>query len=88
MKKKTEKINKLKTRRKIGQVVSRKSDKTAIVKVEILGEHRFYAKKYKIHRCFAAHDEKNETKVKDMVEIQPCRPISKTKHWKITEIIK
>lgn len=77
---------KLKKRRLTGIVVSTKGNKTAIVTVERLLVHPVYGKRYKRNKKFPVHDEENKTKVGDRVVFEECRPISKTKHWKIVEI--
>lgn len=84
----TAKIIKSKRQRLSGRVISKKSLKTAIVVIESLHLDPYYAKRYKRHRRIAAHDEKDAAKVNDLVEIEGCRPISKTKRWKIIEILK
>ena len=82
------KIKSVKRQRKIGIVVSKKTAKSAVVKLEKLVKHPYYQKRYKIHRRIAVDDEKDAAKAGDRVEIEECRPISKTKRWKIMEIIK
>lgn len=82
------KIKPTKSQRKMGIVVSKKMSKSLVVRIENLVKHPYYQKRYKIHRRICVHDEKNATKVGDRVEIEECRPISKTKSWKIVEIIK
>lgn len=64
-----------------GQVVSDKGDKTVIVKVESRVSHPVYKKFVRQSKKFAAHDETNQYKIGDLVEIQETRPISKTKTW-------
>ena len=68
--------------KKVGIVVSR-SDKTVYVLVERFVTHKKYKKKYRVSKKFAAHDEKNESKIGDLVQIVETRPISKLKRWKI-----
>jgi len=72
---------------KIGTVVSVKRDKTITVAVESRQMHPLYRKQYLATRKYTAHDEKNEAKLNDRVQIEEVRPISKTKHWKMTEIL-
>jgi small subunit ribosomal protein S17 len=76
-----------KKRQITGVVVSDKMDKTVIVKVERLVKHRFYHKY--IRRCakYAAHDEKNACHIGDKVLITESRPLSKTKRWRVSQII-
>ncbi len=64
-----------------GKVVSDKMDKTVVVAVERLKTHPLYKKQYKTTAKFKAHDEKNEYKVGDVVEITESRPISKQKKF-------
>ncbi len=66
-----------------GVVVSNKTDKTVTVSVETIKEHKKYKKKYKTHKKYYAHDEKNELKEGDIVIIEMCRPLSKTKRWRV-----
>jgi len=66
-----------------GVVVSDKMEKTAIVAVTRLKEHRIYKRKFKVTKRFKAHDEKKEYKIGDKVIIEECRPMSKDKKWRI-----
>jgi len=66
-----------------GEVVSDKGDKTVIVKVESRVSHPVYKKFIRRSKKFAAHDESNQFKVGDKVDIQECRPLSKTKTWTV-----
>lgn len=70
----------------IGQVVSLKMAKTAVVALRRLKSHPLYRKKVRVLRKFSVHDEMG-TKVGDKVEFQGARPISKTKKWRITKIL-
>ena len=70
-----------------GKVVSDKMDKTVVVLVERRVTPPLYGKVVKKTKKFHAHDENNEYKVGDVVEISECRPISKTKTWKVTRLI-
>ena len=71
----------------IGKVVSTPSIKTAIIKVDTLWEHPLYQKKVKRSKKYAALDELG-VKKDQIVKIREIRPISKTKKWKIIEVIK
>jgi len=71
----------------IGIVTSTKMEKTATVEVTRIKVHPIYKKRVKVKKKFHAHDEIG-VKEGDKVKIQECRPISKTKKWKIIEIIK
>ncbi len=73
---------------KVGVVVSTKMQKTIVVGVESLKKHRIYKRTYKQTKHFYAHDEENTCQVGDTVRIQESRPISKTKRWRLVEIIK
>jgi small subunit ribosomal protein S17 len=70
-----------------GVVVSDKADKTVSVKVERRFMHPLYGKIVTRSKKYAAHDEQNEYKIGDRVEIIAVRPISKTKTWKVTRLI-
>lgn len=69
-------------------VVSDVQDKTVAVTIIESKTHPIYKKKYKVTHKYYVHDEKNEAKVGDTVEIEETRPISKTKNWKIVKIVK
>src|SRR5437588_13054749 len=73
---------------KVGHVVSNKMDKTIVVVVESLKKHRIYKRTYKQTKRFHAHDEENACQIGDMVRIEESRPLSKTKHWRLVEIVK
>ncbi|MBZ9751285.1 30S ribosomal protein S17 [Deinococcus sp. HMF7620] len=70
-----------------GVVVSDKADKTVSVKVERKFAHPLYGKVVTRSHKYAAHDENNEYKIGDRVEIIAVRPISKTKTWKVTKLV-
>ena len=72
---------------KVGMVVSDKMDKTIVVAIEDSVKHPKYGKV--MHRTLKvhAHDEKNEAGVNDKVEIMETRPLSKTKRWRLVEIV-
>ena len=72
---------------RVGIVVSDKMDKTVVVKVEDRGQHPLYKKIIKRTVRFKAHDENNECGIGDRVEIMETRPLSKDKHWRVSEII-
>jgi small subunit ribosomal protein S17 len=74
-------------RQMIGTVISDKMDKSIVVSVERLKQHRMYKKYIKRSKRYIAHDEKNECKTGDTVKITETRPISKHKTWKLVEII-
>ena len=66
-----------------GIVMSDKSDKTVVVRIDRVKMHSKYHKRYTVSKNFKAHDEKNEYKIGDKVIIQECRPLSKDKHWRV-----
>ena len=72
---------------KVGKVVSDKMDKTMVVAVEDSVKHPLYKKIVKRTKKLKAHDEKNECKIGDRVEIMETRPLSKDKRWRLVEII-
>ncbi len=71
----------------VGKVVSCKNDKTITVLVETYRKHPLYGKRVKHSKKYAAHDEKNIAKVGDKVRIVATRPISKTKKFKLVEVV-
>ena len=73
---------------KVGVVVSNKMQKTIVVAVESLKKHRIYKRTYKQTKRFHAHDEENSCQIGDLVRIEETRPLSKTKRWRLVEIIK
>ncbi|MCL5966255.1 MAG: 30S ribosomal protein S17 [Deltaproteobacteria bacterium] len=72
---------------KVGTVVSDKMDKTVVVRVERLVMHSVYKKYTKRRARYKAHDEKNECRVGDRVEIIETRPLSKDKRWRVFRLI-
>ena len=72
---------------KVGKVVSDKMDKTMVVAFEDSVKHPLYKKIVKRTKRLKAHDEKNECKIGDRVEIMETRPLSKDKRWRLVEII-
>ena len=72
---------------KVGNVVSDKMDKTIVVAVEDIVKHPLYNKTVKHTQRLKAHDENNECGIGDRVEIMETRPLSKDKHWRVSEII-
>ena len=69
----------------IGTVVSDKTDKTVVVKVERKVKHPLYGKIIRRSKKYHAHDEGNEFRPGDTVRIEETRPISKTKTWKVLD---
>jgi small subunit ribosomal protein S17 len=72
---------------KSGIVISDINDRTIVVKVDRYEIHPIYKKRYRVSKKFHAHDEKNEAKIGDIVEISECRPLSKLKCWKLDKIV-
>jgi len=70
-----------------GKVLSDKMDKTIVVQVERSVRHPKYEKIIRRRTKLHAHDESGSAKIGQMVAIQECRPISKTKTWKLVEIL-
>ena len=66
-----------------GEVVSDKSDKTVVVKVERTYKHSLYKKYIKKDKKYSAHDENNKFKIGDFVQIRECAPKSKTKTFEV-----
>ncbi len=71
----------------VGKVVSDKTDKTITVLVETYKKDPLYGKRVKYSKKYAAHDEKNEAKMGDIVRIVETRPLSKTKNFRLVEIV-
>lgn len=70
-----------------GVVKSDKMNKTRTVEVTTTKKHSFYGKIIKTSKCYHAHDEGNESKIGDKVEIMATRPLSKLKRWRISKIV-
>lgn len=81
-------VSRNKRKERIGIVKSNKMNKTICVVVDRVLTHPVYNRLVRSHTTFKAHDEKNEAKIGDTVRIQETRPISKTKRWRLVEIIK
>ncbi|MBE6159437.1 MAG: 30S ribosomal protein S17 [Lactobacillales bacterium] len=71
----------------VGKVVSDKTDKTITVLVETYKKDPLYGKRVKSSKKYAAHDEKNEAKMGDTVRIVETRPLSRTKHFRLVEVV-
>lgn len=74
-------------KQEFGVVVSNKMDKTVTVRVDRLVQHRRYKKFVRRYTTYKAHDEENQCRVGDKVAIVQIRPLSKTKRWRVHEII-
>jgi small subunit ribosomal protein S17 len=75
-------------RQLVGTVVSNKMEKTVVVLVERLVKHKFYHKYIRRRAKFAAHDQNNTCQIGDKVMLTECRPLSRSKRWRISKIIK
>tara|TARA_B100000029_G_scaffold503696_1_gene581148 strand:- start:670 stop:1047 length:378 start_codon:yes stop_codon:yes gene_type:complete len=71
-----------------GFVVSDKMDKTVVVNVSRRKQHPRYKKVITRHSKYQAHDEVNDCAIGDLVRIQECRPISKSKRWRVIEVVR
>ena len=71
----------------LATVVSDKMDKTVVVAIERLTRHPLYGKVLLRSTKLKAHDEGNDCRIGDRVEVTECRPLSKTKHWRISRIV-
>jgi small subunit ribosomal protein S17 len=76
------------SRTKVGVVVKRKMEKTAVVAVERFFNHGLYRKRVRRTTKFKVHDEKNETQKGDLVLIALTKPLSREKHWRLLKILK
>lgn len=83
-----EQVKESSQRTRIGVVSSARGDKTIRVVIEELRKHATYGKYQRRHTKLAAHDEGNVAMVGDTVEISSCRPISRTKSWRLLRVIK
>ncbi len=70
-----------------GTVVSNKMDKTVVVQVERLVKHPLYKKYIRRRNKFRAHDKDNVCQIGDRVTIIETRPLSKTKRWRVSQIV-
>jgi small subunit ribosomal protein S17 len=70
-----------------GYVVSDKMDKTVVVRVDRRTTHPLYRKTITLSKRYHAHDETNDVKVGDLVRITETRPLSKSKRWRVTEVV-
>ena len=72
---------------RVGVVKSNKMNKTITVIIDRVSHHPVYDKLVRSHSTLKAHDEKNAAKIGDTVRIEETRPLSKTKRWRLVEII-
>ncbi|MDO4424542.1 MAG: 30S ribosomal protein S17 [Planctomycetia bacterium] len=83
----SEQIKRNERKVRFGKVVSDKPDKTIVVAIEELVQHKLYKKAVKRTVKFHAHDENNEAHVGDKVSIMETRPLSKQKRWRLVQIV-
>ena len=76
-----------KRKERVGEVISNKMTKTIIVRIERRFPHPTYKKVVTGYKKLYAHDEKGEAKVGDHVRLEETRPLSKTKRWRLVEIV-
>lgn len=76
------------TQVKVGTVVRDKMDKTVVVAVQSTYQHRLYRRYMKRTRKYFAHDESNECRHGDRVEIALTRPLSRLKRWRVRKVLK
>lgn len=72
---------------RVGMVESDKRDKTRKVVISFLAKHPKYGKYMRKRTVLHVHDEQNESRLGDRVEVAPCRPISKTKQWTLVRVV-
>lgn len=72
---------------KVGRVVSSKMDKTVVVTVQNVVVHPLYRRQMKRTSKFYAHDEANDCRVGDKVQIVSCRPLSRQKRWRVQAVL-
>lgn len=84
---KTEQRENVRRQEVVGEVISDKMDKTITVQIFRRVRHEKYGKYLKKTSVYKAHDEKNEAKKGDKVRIQMTRPLSKTKRWRMIEVV-
>lgn len=75
------------TKERVGEVMSDKMDKTVVVMISREFAHPFYGKRIKKRKKIKAHDEKNLCRKGDVVKVAETRPLSKDKHWRVTEVL-
>jgi len=83
----SEQIKRNERKVRVGKVVSDKMNKTIVVAIEELIQHKLYKKSVKRTVKFKAHDENNEAHVGDKVSIMETRPLSKEKRWRLVQIV-
>ena len=81
------KVDRGNRKERIGQVISNKLAKTIVVRVQRRFPHPEFKKVVTTYKKFYAHDEKSEAKPGDRVRIEETRPLSKTKRWRLVEVV-
>jgi small subunit ribosomal protein S17 len=76
-----------KQRERQGVVISDKMDKTIVVEVTSVKPHPMYKKIVRRSTKLKAHDEKNEARMGDKVVVRECRPLSRSKHWRLMQVL-
>jgi small subunit ribosomal protein S17 len=72
---------------RMGRVVSRSGDKSAVIELERLVQHKTYGKYIRRRKKLHVHDEKNECQVGDVIRVMETRPVSKMKRWRLVEVV-
>lgn len=72
---------------RVGRVIGNKMDKTVTIAVERRIQHPLYKKVLRRTKKYHAHDEENTCNLGDLVRIRETRPLSKTKHWRMVEVV-
>ena len=72
---------------RLGKVVSDKADKTITVRIDVARRHRRYQKIVRSSTTLHAHDERNDANEGDLVRVVEARPMSRTKRWRLVEIL-
>ena len=70
-----------------GVVVSDRADKTITVRIDTARRHRRYEKIVRTSSTLHAHDEANDAHIGDTVVVRECRPLSRTKHWRLVQVL-
>ena len=70
-----------------GRVLKANNEKTRVVSIEQLISHQLYGRFIKRTVKVVAHDEQNASKVRDLVRLQECRPLSRTKRWRLVAVL-
>jgi small subunit ribosomal protein S17 len=82
-----ESVNRARRKVRVGTVVSSKMDKTIVVRIDRTMKHPLYLKTVRTFSKLYAHDEKNDARVGDTVRVMETRPMSKSKRWRVVEIV-